>query len=59
VLLEQDERRRDPDLVALDGGRRQRQEAMHLVAAEEIEPDRPSSLRIEEQVDRPTKLDAV
>jgi hypothetical protein len=32
---------------------------MHLVTAEEIEPDRPSSLRIEEQVDRATKLDAV
>jgi hypothetical protein len=32
---------------------------MHLVAAEKIEPDRPSSLRIEEQVDGSTKLDAV
>ena len=59
VLLEEDERRWDPDLVTLDGRRRQRQETMHLVAAEKIEPDRPSSLRIEKQVDRATKLDAV
>jgi hypothetical protein len=32
---------------------------MHFVTAQEIEPHRSVSIRIEEQVDRPAKLDAV
>jgi hypothetical protein len=59
VLLEKDERREYSDLVAVDRRGWEWQEAMHFVAAQQVEADRPSSLRIEEQVDRATELNAV
>jgi hypothetical protein len=59
ALLEQDERRQDADLLVAYCSGLQRQETVHVVPAQEIEPHRSMSVRIEEQVDRPAKLDAV
>ena len=59
ALLKKDERRQDSDLLVADCSRLQRQETVDLVTAQEIEPHRPVSIRIEEQVDRPAELDAV
>ena len=60
VLFEEDaETRQYADLLAADCCRRQRQEAVLLVTAHEIEPYHPVSVGIEEQVDRTSELDPV
>src|SRR5436190_9132440 len=59
VLLEEDERRADDDLPAGDGRGRQRQESVHLVAAQHVEADGPKLVPVQKQVDGPAQRDAV
>jgi hypothetical protein len=49
----------DRETVIAHHRRRQRQEAMHLVAAEHVEPDHAQAFAVEQQVDRTTELDPV
>ena len=59
VVLEENERREDRDLVVAHGRSRQRQEPVHLVAAENVEADRAQRVAVEQQVDGAPKLDSV
>src|SRR5512133_1935978 len=59
VLLQQHERRVDRQAVGPDRRRRQRKEAVHLVAAEDVEPDHAQGLSVQQQAGRPAELDAV
>src|SRR6185437_6060137 len=59
VRLEHHERRVDHQRAVGDGGSRERQEPMHLVAAANVEADDAKRLAVEQEVDGTTELDAV
>src|SRR5437763_955032 len=56
--VEKQEGRIDLDRVVLESHRDERQEAVGLVAAEDVEPDCTRPLAVDEQVDWPAQLDA-